>query len=206
MLVQAETKEALDNLDAICAVDGIDGVFIGPADLAASMGHLGKPTHPDVQRAIDDAIVRIVKNGKAAGTLTSDLALAQKYLALGCTFVASGIDARLLADACRRVATAFLDDSLRQAAYGRTYAEAGKVFPVTVENTLQLVDIGTPSDGEKEQMWDELRKRAHAIAANVASTLPGKPEPVVVGIDEPEIDEESSSLWHVKVRFNMRCG
>ena len=89
LLVQVETAGALAQIDAIAAVDGVDGVFIGPADLSASMGHLGKPAHPDVQRAIDDAIVRIVKNGRAAGTLTSDLALAQKYLALGCTFVAS---------------------------------------------------------------------------------------------------------------------
>ncbi len=70
LLVQAETREALDNLEAIAAVDGVDGIFIGPADLSASLGHVGNPGHPEVQAAIDDAIGRIVKAGKAAGILT----------------------------------------------------------------------------------------------------------------------------------------
>jgi 4-hydroxy-2-oxoheptanedioate aldolase len=88
VLVQAETRTALDNLDAICAVDGVDGVFIGPADLAASLGHRGNAGHPDVLAAIDDAVRRIVASGKAAGILHADLDLARHYLALGCTFVA----------------------------------------------------------------------------------------------------------------------
>ena len=54
-------------------------------------------------------------------------------------------------------------------------------------------------------MWDELQERAQALAAEICSTLPGGTVPVVVSVDEPEIDEESSSLWHVKVRFHMRC-
>jgi hypothetical protein len=72
LLVQAETRTALQNLDAIAATPGVDGVFIGPADLSASMGHVGDPNHPEVQAAIEDAIARILKAGKAPGILTSD--------------------------------------------------------------------------------------------------------------------------------------
>ncbi len=75
------------------------GVFIGPADLAASMGHRGRPGHPDVQAAIESAIRTIVAGGKAAGTLTGDITLARRYLELGATFVAVGIDVTLLAQA-----------------------------------------------------------------------------------------------------------
>lgn len=107
LLVQAETATALRNLDAICAVDGVDGVFIGPADLAASMGHRGRPGHPEVQAAIEDAIRRIVASGKAAGTLVSDESLARRYLELGATFVAVGIDTSLLARATRDLAGKF---------------------------------------------------------------------------------------------------
>src|SRR3954465_15614554 len=56
LLVQAETRLALQNIEEICAVDGVDGVFIGPADLAATLGHRGKPSHPEVQAAIEDAM------------------------------------------------------------------------------------------------------------------------------------------------------
>ncbi|MFY3386794.1 4-hydroxy-2-oxoheptanedioate aldolase [Paracidovorax sp. MALMAid1276] len=101
LLVQAETVTALQNLEAICAVDGVHGVFIGPADLAASMGHRGNPGHPEVQAAIEAAMRTIIASGKAAGTLTSDPALAQRYLQLGCTFVAVGVDVLLFAQAAR---------------------------------------------------------------------------------------------------------
>ncbi|MDN3920589.1 4-hydroxy-2-oxoheptanedioate aldolase [Roseateles violae] len=107
LLVQAETVTALKNLEAICDVDGVDGVFIGPADLAASMGHRGKPNHPEVQAAIEDAIKRISASGKAAGTLTGDVAAARRYLALGARFVAVGIDVTLLATAVRQRAAEF---------------------------------------------------------------------------------------------------
>ncbi|MBY4945449.1 4-hydroxy-2-oxoheptanedioate aldolase [Cupriavidus respiraculi] len=108
LLVQAETVTAMDNLEAICAVDGVDGVFIGPADLAASMGHRGRPGHPDVQAMIERAMATIIASGKAAGTLTSDPALARRYLELGCTFVATGVDVLLYAGAARKLAADFL--------------------------------------------------------------------------------------------------
>jgi 4-hydroxy-2-oxoheptanedioate aldolase len=96
LLVQAETRLALANLDAILAIDGIDGVFIGPADLSASMGHVGNPGHPEVQAAIEDGIARILKAGKAPGILTADVALSKRYLELGALFVAVGLDTQIL--------------------------------------------------------------------------------------------------------------
>jgi len=107
LLVQAETTTAMANLQAICAVDGVDGVFIGPADLSSSMGHRGNPGHPDVQAAIDNGIRTIRAAGKAAGILTGDQALARHYLEVGATFVAVGIDVTLLAQATRQLANAF---------------------------------------------------------------------------------------------------
>ncbi len=107
LLLQAESRVALENLDAIAATEGVDGVFIGPADLSAAMGHVGQPGHPEVLAAIDDAIARIVRAGKAAGILTTDEALARHYLELGATFVAVGLDTNLLARATSALAASF---------------------------------------------------------------------------------------------------
>jgi 4-hydroxy-2-oxoheptanedioate aldolase len=107
LLVQAESRAAIDNLEAIAAIDGVDGIFIGPADLSAAMGHVGELAHPEVQATIDQAIGRIVKTGKAAGILTADEALARKYLSLGATFVAVGLDNNLLARATSALAAKF---------------------------------------------------------------------------------------------------
>lgn len=107
LLVQAESVTALRNLEAICDVPGIDGVFIGPADLAASMGHRGRPGDPAVVAAIEDAYRRIVKCGKAAGTLMTDEKSARRALELGCTFVATGVDVLLYAAAARNLAAQF---------------------------------------------------------------------------------------------------
>ncbi|HSV36040.1 MAG TPA: 4-hydroxy-2-oxoheptanedioate aldolase, partial [Ramlibacter sp.] len=120
LLVQAETRESLDNLDAIAQVDGVDGIFIGPADLSASLGHVGNPGHADVQAAIADAIDRINRAGKAAGILTPDEKLARKYLALGATFVAVGLDTGLLARATSELAARFKDNVAPLAA-SKTY-------------------------------------------------------------------------------------
>jgi 4-hydroxy-2-oxoheptanedioate aldolase len=96
MLVQAESQLALENLDAIAAVDGVDGVLIGPSDLSASMGYLGAPEHPDVIAAIDDAIGRIRAGGKAAGVFTLDPEAGRHYLAVGATFMGVALDTALL--------------------------------------------------------------------------------------------------------------
>lgn len=97
LLVQVETREALDRLEEIAAVDGVDGVFIGPADLAASLGHVGSPGHPDVTAAVEDAIARIRACGKPAGILTPDPAFATRCIELGTAFTAVGIDVGILA-------------------------------------------------------------------------------------------------------------
>lgn len=97
VLVQIETRTALDNLEAIAAVDGVDGVFIGPADLHASLGHAGETGLPEVKDVIDEAIRRIRKAGKASGVLTGVEADARRWLDLGCQFVAVGVDAAILA-------------------------------------------------------------------------------------------------------------
>ena len=120
LLVQAETRTALDNLEAIAAVEGVDGIFIGPADLSASMGHVGNAGHPEVQAAIEDAIARIGRAGKAAGILTPDEALAQKYLELGALFVAVGLDTNLLVRATSALATRF-KSAAKAAPTGGTY-------------------------------------------------------------------------------------
>lgn len=96
VLLQAETAQAMRNLDAIAATPGVDGVFIGPADLSASMGHTGNPSHPDVQAAIEDGIARILRAGKAPGILATNEAQARKWLDAGALFVAVGIDTMLL--------------------------------------------------------------------------------------------------------------
>jgi 4-hydroxy-2-oxoheptanedioate aldolase len=107
VLVQVETKTALDNLEAIAAVEGVDGVFIGPSDLAAALGYLGNPGHPDVQAAISDAVKRLKAKKKAAGILTSVDADSKRYLAEGYTFVAVGTDVGLLARNAEALAARF---------------------------------------------------------------------------------------------------
>ena len=107
VLVQVETVEGLNNLEAIAQVDGIDGVFIGPGDLSAALGHLGNPKHPDVLAKIDEAIARIRACGKPAGILTGDETLAKHYVDQGCLFVAVGADQNLLRDSSQVLAQRF---------------------------------------------------------------------------------------------------
>jgi 4-hydroxy-2-oxoheptanedioate aldolase len=107
VLVQVETKEALDNIEAIAAIDGIDGVFVGPADLHASLGYLGERAHADVMPIIDDALRRIVKTGKAAGILSDSEANARRWLDLGALFVAVGSDVGILARGAEALAAKF---------------------------------------------------------------------------------------------------
>jgi 4-hydroxy-2-oxoheptanedioate aldolase len=95
--VQIETRRALGNLEAIAAVPGVDGLFIGPSDLAADFGHLGNAGHPEVRAVIDDAILRIRRAGKVAGILAPIEADARHWLELGATFVAVGSDVGILA-------------------------------------------------------------------------------------------------------------
>ena len=107
LLVQVESRLGLENLEEIAAVEGIDGIFIGPADLSASFGHLGNPGLPEMQQAIEGAILRIRQSGKAAGILMGDPALVARYIALGANFVAVGTDIGLLAESGTRLAARF---------------------------------------------------------------------------------------------------
>jgi 4-hydroxy-2-oxoheptanedioate aldolase len=107
VLVQVETREAMKELEAIAAVDGVDGVFIGPSDLAASLGHLGNPAHPEVQEAIHDAVKRLKKVGKPAGILTGNDEEIRRYIDWGYLFVAVGSDVGLLAKSADTLAKKF---------------------------------------------------------------------------------------------------
>ena len=104
LLVQVETRQALEQVGAIAAVEGVDGVFIGPADLSASMGYLGQPAHPEVVGTIEVAIKTVRQTGKAAGILCTDETLARRYIAQGANFVAVGTDTGLLAQATAALA------------------------------------------------------------------------------------------------------
>jgi 4-hydroxy-2-oxoheptanedioate aldolase len=107
LLVQVETVAALANLTQILAVDGVDGVFIGPSDLSASMGYIGNPGQPEVVTAISDALRAITAAGKFAGVLCIDPALARDYRACGAGFIGVGVDTQILAQGARRLAQSF---------------------------------------------------------------------------------------------------
>jgi len=107
LLVQIETEEALGNLESIAAVDGVDGVFIGPADLAASLGIAGELGNPKLIAKIEDAIRRIRACGKPAGILTPDNAFAARCIELGTLFTAVGVDAGILARGTEKLAQQF---------------------------------------------------------------------------------------------------
>ncbi|MPW20533.1 4-hydroxy-2-oxoheptanedioate aldolase [Paraburkholderia sp. CNPSo 3157] len=113
VLVQVETLQGLSNLDAIANVDGVDGVFFGPADLSASMGFLGKPGEPVVREAIREGIRTVHAAGKAAGVLAPDRAFAAEYLEAGATFVAVGTDTGLLSRAAADLAASYIGDERR---------------------------------------------------------------------------------------------
>ena len=96
MLVQHETKQAVAALEAIAAVDGVDGVFIGPSDLAASMGFIGQPAHPEPRKLIADAYRRATAVGMPIGILAPVEADAHMFLEMGFSFVAVGSEIGLL--------------------------------------------------------------------------------------------------------------
>lgn len=97
LIVQVESRAALDNIDAIAALDGIDALFIGPADLSASLGHLGDPTHREVQQAITYAKGRIDAAGKPAGIFALSPEDARRRMDEGFSFISIGTDIGLLA-------------------------------------------------------------------------------------------------------------
>jgi len=107
VLVQVETREALAEIEGIAALDGVDGIFIGPADLHASMGYTGETANPAVVPQIEEALRRIRRAGKAPGILTADEALARRYIEAGSLFTAVGVDATILARETDKLAARF---------------------------------------------------------------------------------------------------
>lgn len=107
LLLQIESNAGLSHLEEIANVDGVDGIFIGPSDLAADLGHLGDPGHREVQEAIEDALHRIAACGKPSGILIADEALARRYIELGASFVAVGTDVTILARGAEALAARF---------------------------------------------------------------------------------------------------
>lgn len=107
VLVQVETRASLDQIEAIAKVEGVDGVFIGPSDLAASLGHLGNPQHAEVQAAMKNAVERLTAVGMPAGILTGNEDEARRYIDWGYLFVAVGSDVGLLAKAADTLAKKF---------------------------------------------------------------------------------------------------
>lgn len=116
LLLQVESQKGLDALDEILTVEGVDGVFIGPADLAADLGYLGQPAHPEVKAVIEDALRRIRAAGKAPGILATDQALAAHYVECGALYVAVGVDTVMLASQTQALAATFIADDNGEAA------------------------------------------------------------------------------------------
>ncbi|SHJ01763.1 aldolase/citrate lyase family protein [Wenxinia saemankumensis] len=110
LMVQVESRRGIGNLDAICAAEGVDGVFVGPFDLGIDMGHRDGPAAPEVRRAALDAIARIAASGKVAGVLALDPGFAGECRAAGARFVGIGIDVAILADGMRALASSVRDD------------------------------------------------------------------------------------------------
>lgn len=111
LLVQVENRAGLAAIDEIAAVDGVDGIFIGPSDLAADMGYLGDPGADAVQAAIADAFGRIEAMGKARGIMTVSLPQAQAYRDLGADFMAIGTDVNCLVEAADGLRRRFLGEA-----------------------------------------------------------------------------------------------
>jgi 4-hydroxy-2-oxoheptanedioate aldolase len=103
VIVQIESAGALARIEEIATVDGVDAVFIGPSDLAASMGHIGNAQHPEVQAAIDDGFRRLKAIGKARGYLTGSEEEFRRRLAEGIDFISYATDAVLIRNAALKL-------------------------------------------------------------------------------------------------------
>ena len=106
VIVMIETAEAVQNAEAIMAVDGVVGCFIGPNDLAADLGYLGNWQHPEVWKVMEDAAQRILKAGKAPGILVGE-ADGRRCLDMGFRFVAVGADVGMLVRGSEALAAKF---------------------------------------------------------------------------------------------------
>ena len=109
VVVQIETAEALNKLEEIASVEGVDAVFIGPSDLSASMGHLGNPKHPDVQSAIKQGLTQLKALGKPSGILAFNPDDARRYMDWGAQFVAIGSDLSVLTKGLVNLSSLYTD-------------------------------------------------------------------------------------------------
>jgi 4-hydroxy-2-oxoheptanedioate aldolase len=110
LFVQVENVEGVEAAAEIAAVDGIDGVFVGPSDLAASMGLLGQQTHPDVVAAVTQAFAAVRSSGKPVGVNAFDPTAAQEYVDAGVSFLLVGADVALLARGSEALAQRWVPD------------------------------------------------------------------------------------------------
>ena len=110
LLLQIESKKGLEALTDILTLDGIDGIFIGPADLAADLGYIGQPGHPEVKKVVEQALKQIRAAGYAPGILATETTLANHYKDCGALFIAVGVDTVLLANSTAALAASFKDD------------------------------------------------------------------------------------------------
>ncbi|WP_417567035.1 4-hydroxy-2-oxoheptanedioate aldolase [Marinobacter sp.] len=122
LIVQVETASAMEHLDEILAIEGVDGVFIGPSDLSASMGFIGDAGNREVVDAVNQGLSRIRAAGKYAGLLCLDPSLAESYVRQGADFVGVGVDTMILANETRKLAQRFkqgapVQDDKPQAGY-----------------------------------------------------------------------------------------
>lgn len=114
VIVQIETLRGLENIESIVSVDGVDGVFIGPSDLSAAMGHIGAPGHPEVVAAVKECFRIIRAAGKSAGVLAVTQELVTRYHKAGAQFIGVGVDAALLVNATRKLASQFTDNTFSE--------------------------------------------------------------------------------------------
>lgn len=111
VLAQVETRRAVEALPGILEVEGIDGIFVGPSDLSASMGHIGNPRHPDVVKVIRAVLGQARMAGKAAGILVIDPAHVQDYRDHGANMIGIGTDTLLLAHSAQRLIARVRDET-----------------------------------------------------------------------------------------------
>jgi 4-hydroxy-2-oxoheptanedioate aldolase len=121
LVVQIETRAGVEAAAQIARVPGVDGLFIGPADLSAALGHRGNPAHAEVQAAMESVVTHALAAGKAVGSLLSDEKLARRFIGLGCGFMAVGVDTTLLAGAAQSLAQRFKGGPATPAAGGGVY-------------------------------------------------------------------------------------
>lgn len=114
VLVQVETMEAVRNLDEILSVEGVDGVFIGPADLSADMGYMGNPNNEEVVKTIEQCIAKIKAAGKAPGILMANEQMARHYMELGALFVAVGVDTTMLSNAAKSLLAKYRNTEVKK--------------------------------------------------------------------------------------------